>query len=98
MVISTSKPLAARGDAGLIVTEATLVSEIGRGYPRTPGIYSTEQAEAWKPIVQAVQAKGGRLFCQLWHQVRRYSSLETSRCRMPHLACCRQMTVIFYVT
>lgn len=32
-----------------------------------PGIYSEEQVEAWKQVVEAVHAKGGFIFCQLWH-------------------------------
>ncbi|XP_048332513.1 12-oxophytodienoate reductase 1 isoform X2 [Ziziphus jujuba] len=32
-----------------------------------PGIYTKEQVEAWKPIVDAVHAKGGIFFCQIWH-------------------------------
>jgi len=56
-----------RADAGLIITEATSVSPMGVGYARTPGIWSDEQTEGWKPIVEAVHAKGGRIFLQLWH-------------------------------
>ncbi|KAI8003129.1 12-oxophytodienoate reductase 1 [Camellia lanceoleosa] len=36
-------------------------------YPFTPGIWTKEQVEAWKPIVDAVHAKGGVFFCQIWH-------------------------------
>lgn len=36
-------------------------------FPHVPGIYSEEQVEAWKPIVDAVHAKGAIIFCQLWH-------------------------------
>ena len=36
-------------------------------YPNTPGIWTKEQIEAWKPIVDAVHAKGGIFFCQIWH-------------------------------
>ena len=36
-------------------------------YPNTPGIWTKEQVEAWKPIVDAVHAKGGIFFCQIWH-------------------------------
>lgn len=35
--------------------------------PNTPGIWTEEQVEAWKPIVDAVHAKGGVFFCQIWH-------------------------------
>lgn len=33
----------------------------------TPGIWTKEQVEAWKPIVSAVHDKGGVFFCQIWH-------------------------------
>ncbi|KAJ4713756.1 12-oxophytodienoate reductase [Melia azedarach] len=52
---------------GFLIAEASVVSETGRGYVHTPGIWSKEQVEAWKPIVNAVHAKGGIFFCQLWH-------------------------------
>lgn len=52
---------------GLIIAEATCVAEDGNGYPHTPGIWTREQVEAWKPIVEAVHAKGGVFICQLWH-------------------------------
>ncbi|WRX18720.1 NADH:flavin oxidoreductase/NADH oxidase [Theobroma cacao] len=60
---------------GLLITEATVVSESARGYKDTPGIWSKEQVEAWKPIVDAVHAKGGIFFCQIWH-VGRASTYE----------------------
>ncbi|GAB4839508.1 12-oxophytodienoate reductase 1 [Ancistrocladus abbreviatus] len=44
-------------------------------YPHTPGIWTKEQVEAWKPIVEAVHAKGGICFCQIWH-VGRVSSQD----------------------
>jgi N-ethylmaleimide reductase len=47
---------AQRAGAGLIVTEATQVSPLGKGYPATPGIYSKEQSNAWKEVVDAVLA------------------------------------------
>lgn len=52
---------------GLLITEATGVSDTAQGYPDTPGIWTKEQVEAWKPIVDAVHAKGGIFFCQIWH-------------------------------
>jgi N-ethylmaleimide reductase len=56
-----------RASAGLIISEATQVSPLGKGYPATPGIYSPEQTVAWSKIVQEVHAKGGKIFAQLWH-------------------------------
>lgn len=52
---------------GLLIAEATGVSDTAQGYPNTPGIWTEEQVEAWKPIVNAVHAKGGIFFCQIWH-------------------------------
>lgn len=56
-----------RASAGLIITEATVVSKQGIGWLDSPGIYSDEQAEAWKMVVDAVHAKGCPIFLQLWH-------------------------------
>src|SRR5690242_7261040 len=56
-----------RASAGLIVTEATNISAQGKGYIRTPGIWTKEQVEGWKLTTKAVHDKGGRIFLQLWH-------------------------------
>jgi 2,4-dienoyl-CoA reductase-like NADH-dependent reductase (Old Yellow Enzyme family) len=57
-----------RASAGLIVTEATVVSKQGIGYLQTPGIYTDEQAAAWRyQVVEPVHAAGGRIVLQLWH-------------------------------
>lgn len=58
---------AQRADAGLLITEATSISIQGLGWNFSPGIYTNEQAEAWKLITEAVHAKGGIIFLQLWH-------------------------------
>lgn len=55
------------GDAGLIITEATQISPTAKGYAWTPGIYSNEQVEGWKLVTDAVHAKGGVIYLQLWH-------------------------------
>ena len=65
-------PLAAeyyaqRASAGLIVSEATNISQQGRGYAFTPGIYTTEHVAAWRAVTDAVHARGGKIVCQLWH-------------------------------
>ncbi|KAL6316180.1 hypothetical protein AAG906_017727 [Vitis piasezkii] len=52
---------------GLLITEATGVSDTAQGFSHTPGIWTKEQVEAWKPIVDAVHAKGGIFICQIWH-------------------------------
>ena len=56
-----------RSGAGLILSEATAVTEKGVGYPDTPGIWSEEQVGAWKKVTDAVHADGGRILLQLWH-------------------------------
>jgi N-ethylmaleimide reductase len=56
-----------RADAGLIISEATQISPTGKGYAWTPGIYSPEQVAGWKLVTDAVHAKGGVMYCQLWH-------------------------------
>jgi len=56
-----------RASAGLIITEATNVSPLAKGYVRTPGIYNAEQAESWRPVVNAVRARGGKIFMQIFH-------------------------------
>jgi N-ethylmaleimide reductase len=58
---------AQRASAGLIITEATQISPLGKGYPGTPGIYSSAQTAGWKAIVNAVHAQKGKIVAQLWH-------------------------------
>lgn len=58
---------AQRASAGLIFTEATVVSKQANGWQHSPGIYSDAQAEAWKQVVDAVHARGSFIFLQLWH-------------------------------
>ena len=58
---------AQRAGAGVVITEATTVSAQGNGWVGSPGIYTDEQGEAWKQVVDAVHAKGSPIFLQLWH-------------------------------
>ena len=58
---------AQRAGAGLLVAEATQVSPEGQGYPRTPGIYSEIQVEAWLRVTDRVHEAGSPIFLQLWH-------------------------------
>ncbi|HUX79037.1 MAG TPA: alkene reductase [Alphaproteobacteria bacterium] len=58
---------AQRASAGLIISEATQISQQGKGYAFTPGIYSDEQVAGWKLVTDAVHANNGRIFAQLWH-------------------------------
>ncbi len=58
---------AQRAGAGLILSEATSVCPQGVGYPDTPGIWNEAQVQGWKEVTEAVHARGGRIFLQLWH-------------------------------
>lgn len=58
---------AQRAGAGLVLTEATTVSEQANGWNESPGIYTDAMAEAWKPITEAIHARGAKVFMQLWH-------------------------------
>lgn len=56
-----------RANAGLLISEATTISEQGNGWTNSPGIYTDTQAEAWKQVTDAVHAQGACIFLQLWH-------------------------------
>jgi N-ethylmaleimide reductase len=56
-----------RNGAGLIITEGTAPVPEALGYPRIPGIFSTEQIEAWKMTTRAVHNGDSRIFLQLMH-------------------------------
>jgi len=56
-----------RASAGLLITEASQVSQQGQGYQDTPGIYSKEQVAGWRKVTGRVHERGGRIFIQIWH-------------------------------
>lgn len=58
---------AQRASAGLLIAEASQISQEGQGYINTPGIYTATQVAGWKLVTDAVKQAGGRIFCQLWH-------------------------------
>jgi N-ethylmaleimide reductase len=58
---------AQRASAGLIVSEATQITRQGQGYAWTPGIETEAQVAGWKLVTEAVHAKSGLIFLQLWH-------------------------------
>ncbi|MFJ8026813.1 alkene reductase [Streptomyces sp. NPDC096311] len=58
---------AQRANGGLIITEGTQPSEVGQGYPDTPGIHSAEQVAGWRKVTDAVHAEGGAVFLQIMH-------------------------------
>lgn len=58
---------AQRASAGMIISEATNISAVARGYDATPNIYTKEHVKGWRKITHAVHAAGGTIVCQLWH-------------------------------
>jgi N-ethylmaleimide reductase len=56
-----------RASAGLVITEATVVSAQGIGWSDSPGIYTDAMVEGWKTVTASVHAAGGTVFLQLWH-------------------------------
>jgi 2,4-dienoyl-CoA reductase-like NADH-dependent reductase (Old Yellow Enzyme family) len=59
-----------RASAGLIISEATGISQEGLGWPSAPGLWTEAQVEGWKPVTDAVHEAGGRIVAQLWHMGR----------------------------
>ena len=58
---------AQRASAGLIISEATVISEEANGYFNTPGLFTDAQVQGWKLVTDAVHAKDGLIVAQLWH-------------------------------
>lgn len=56
-----------RATAGLIISEATQISDDSQGYSFTPGVYTDEQVKGWQSITKSVHKEGATMFCQLWH-------------------------------
>jgi N-ethylmaleimide reductase len=56
-----------RASAGLIIAEATTISEQANGWVDSPGIYTDAQSIGWQKIVSALHARGTPIFIQLWH-------------------------------
>lgn len=52
---------------GFLISEATIAAENGNGYLGAPGLYDDSQIAGWKQITDAVHAKGGTIFLQLYH-------------------------------
>lgn len=59
-----------RASSGLIISEATGISQEGLGWPSAPGLWTDAQVEGWKPVTAAVHEAGGRIVAQLWHMGR----------------------------
>lgn len=56
-----------RASAGLIMTECSPIAKNGQSFMGTGGIYTDEQVEGWRKVTDAVHAKGGKIFIQIWH-------------------------------
>lgn len=56
-----------RAGYGLVGTEATAISPVGRGWADAPGIYNDEMVQGWKKVVDSVHEAGGVIVLQLWH-------------------------------
>ncbi|STX29769.1 N-ethylmaleimide reductase, FMN-linked [Legionella beliardensis] len=56
-----------RADAGLIITEGTIIRADAKGYSNVPGIFTRKQIESWRQITDAVHANSGHIFSQIWH-------------------------------
>ncbi|MEO1534534.1 MAG: alkene reductase [Planctomycetota bacterium] len=56
-----------RASSGLLIAEATYITQQGKGYAFTPGIETDAQVEGWKLVTDAVHERGGRIVLQLWH-------------------------------
>lgn len=82
---------------GLQIAEATPVSVIGRGYLGSPGIYSDAQVAGWRRVTDAVHAKGGRIFLQLWH-VGRQSHVEMTGGPLPVAPSAIQMDSLVFTS
>lgn len=64
---ATQHYYARRAEAGLIITEGTIIRPDGQGYTHVPGIYTKKQIAEWGRVTSAVHAKGGLIFSQIWH-------------------------------
>ena len=56
-----------RAAAGLLITEATAISQQGQGYSDVPGLYGDDQLAGWRKVTDSVHAAGGRIVTQMWH-------------------------------
>jgi len=72
-----------RTGAGLLISEATVISIQGTGWKDSPGIYTDEQRDAWKKTTSVVHQKGGFIFLQLWHMGRQSHSSYQENNQLP---------------
>ncbi len=67
-----------RASAGLIITEATAISELGAGWRNAPHIRTAEHVAGWKKVTDSVHGKGGLIYLQLWHMGRQVRSFMST--------------------
>jgi N-ethylmaleimide reductase len=84
-----------RSSAGLIISEGTQVSPVGKGYMATPGIYSEAQVQGWRHITDAVHAAGSKIIAQIWH-VGRITHPDLTGGAQPLAPSARQPKVVAY--
>lgn len=51
----------------LIISEATYINAKAGGYPNIPALETDAQLAGWRRVTDAVHAKGGKMYAQLWH-------------------------------
>ena len=56
-----------RAGGGLLISEATVISEQANGWVNSPGIYTDGMVEGWKLVTSAVHDAGAPIFLQMWH-------------------------------
>lgn len=56
-----------RSSAGMLITEATVISKQGIGWIDSPGIFSDEMVEGWRQVTEKLKPTGTPIFLQLWH-------------------------------
>ncbi|MDH3258963.1 MAG: alkene reductase, partial [Deltaproteobacteria bacterium] len=56
-----------RASAGLLITEATVISKQGNGWIDSPGVYTDEMVEGWRKVTEKLKPTGTPIFLQLWH-------------------------------
>jgi hypothetical protein len=66
-----------RASGGLIISEATAISELGSGWLNAPHIRTADNVAGWKKVVDSVHAAGGLMYLQLWH-MGRYESIRVN--------------------
>lgn len=64
-----------RASSGLMMTECTMVDAHACAFMGEGGIYSAAHVAGWRRVTDAVHAKGGRIFMQIWHPGRATHSL-----------------------